>query len=109
MVFKKVVAGEAVALIHGLDAAMKAREGFTAQFSKRTYHEVKFLPVVDLNLSGPMTVGTVLSGELAFTPSMSAARRIAQQTVFVSSWRSTATKRPLSSHRRPSSVPSARF
>jgi tyrosyl-tRNA synthetase len=39
MDLKKVLAGEVIAAIHGVDAAMKAREEFVARFSKRTFSE----------------------------------------------------------------------
>lgn len=76
---KKILAGEAVAAIHGLDAAMKARAEFTAQFSKRSFGDVDSLPILDMRRSGSGSVGAALTQELEFIPSMSAARRIAQQ------------------------------
>jgi tyrosyl-tRNA synthetase len=78
MDLKKVLAGEAVAAIHGLEAAMKAREGFTAQFSKRSFGDIDSLPVVDMATSGTLTVGNVLCELLSFTESNGAARRMAQ-------------------------------
>ena len=39
-------AGEVTAAIHGVDAAMKAREEFVARFSKRTFSQVANLPTV---------------------------------------------------------------
>lgn len=37
---KKVLAGEAVAAIHGVDVAMAARDTFVARFSRRTFSDV---------------------------------------------------------------------
>jgi len=78
MDLKKVLAGEAVTALHGVESAMKARAGFTAQFSRRTFGTVGTLPVVSAE-SGEEAVGTVLARTLEFTPSISAARRIAKQ------------------------------
>ncbi|MFH8802192.1 tyrosine--tRNA ligase [Streptomyces sp. NPDC017936] len=78
MDLKKVVAGEAVAALHGTEAAAAARHHFTSQFSKRTFAEVDSLPVVD-EAQGTESVGAVLTQVLGFTPSTSAARRLAKQ------------------------------
>ncbi|WP_165985410.1 tyrosine--tRNA ligase [Streptomyces sp. YIM 98790] len=79
MDLKKTLAGEVVAAIHGVDAAMAAREGFTAQFSRRSFTEVRSLPEVDLAEHGRETAVTVLTKILDFAPSASAARRLAKQ------------------------------
>jgi tyrosyl-tRNA synthetase len=79
MDLKKVLAGEAVAAIHGVKTAMAARQDFTAQFSRKSFADVETLPLVDLATSGNETVGAVLTHLLNFTPSVSAARRIARQ------------------------------
>lgn len=79
MDLKKIVAGEAVAAIHGMDAAMAARRHFAAQFSRRTFGDVETLPVVDLAVNGDETVGAVLTQVVEFTSSISGARRIARQ------------------------------
>jgi tyrosyl-tRNA synthetase len=79
MDLKKIVAGEAVAAVHGIGAAMAARQSFTAQFSRRTFAAVETLPSVALAEHGPTTVGAVLSQVLGFTQSVSAARRMARQ------------------------------
>ena len=78
MDLKKVLAGEAVAALHGVETAMSARAAFTAQFSRRAFGDIDTLPVVDADATGE-TVGTVLARVLEFTPSVSAARRIAKQ------------------------------
>lgn len=46
MDLKKILAGEVTAAIHGVDAAMKAREEFAAHFSKRTFSAVEDLPTI---------------------------------------------------------------
>lgn len=79
MDFKKIVAGEAVAALHGVQAAMSARAAFTAQFSRRTFSDVESLPTVDASQDRTKTLGAVLARTLEFTPSVSAARRIARQ------------------------------
>ncbi|MFV2197463.1 tyrosine--tRNA ligase [Nocardiopsis sp. LOL_012] len=47
MDLKKVLAGEAVAALHGVETAMSARAAFTAQFSRRAFGDIDTLPVVD--------------------------------------------------------------
>lgn len=79
MDLKKVLAGEVVAALYGLEAAMAARAGFVAQFSKKTFADVGSLPVVEVAEHGAETVATVLTKALEFTPSASAARRLAKQ------------------------------
>ncbi|MEO3752822.1 tyrosine--tRNA ligase [Streptomyces sp. B6B3] len=79
MDLKRVLAGEAVTALHGVDAAMAARAGFAAQFSRRSFGEVATLPEVDLAEHGAEGVATVLTRVLEFTPSASAARRLAKQ------------------------------
>ncbi|MGP4001924.1 tyrosine--tRNA ligase [Streptomyces sp. 8N706] len=79
MDLKKVLAGEVVAALYDVDAAMAARAGFIAQFSKKTFTEVESLPSVDTAEHGEETVAAVLTKVLEFTPSASAARRIAKQ------------------------------
>jgi tyrosyl-tRNA synthetase len=75
MDLKKILAGEVSAAIHGVDAAMKAREEFVAHFSKRTFSEVEDLPTItDLNQS----VTDVVKA-LGFAKSNSDVRRVAQQ------------------------------
>ncbi|MFZ0713716.1 hypothetical protein [Mycobacterium sp.] len=78
MDLKKIVAGEAVAALHGRDVAMVARRNFTAQFSQRSFTEVDSLPTIDATHGGE-TVGAVLTQVLKFTASMSASRRLAKQ------------------------------
>ncbi|OLT26295.1 tyrosine--tRNA ligase [Nocardiopsis sp. CNR-923] len=78
MDLKKVLAGEAVAALHGVETAMSARAAFTAQYSRRAFGDIDTLPVVDTASTGE-TVGAVLARVLEFTPSVSAARRIAKQ------------------------------
>ncbi|MGI5468021.1 tyrosine--tRNA ligase [Streptomyces sp. CA-132043] len=79
MDLKKVLAGEVVAALYGIEAAMTARAGFVAQFSKKSFADVGTLPSVDLAAHGSDTVATVLTQVLEFTPSASAARRLAKQ------------------------------
>lgn len=79
MDLKKVLAGEVVTVLHGVKAAMAARAGFTAHFSKKTFAEVGDLPVVDVAEHGAEGVTAVLSSVLQFAPSASAARRLAKQ------------------------------
>ncbi|MET9296363.1 tyrosine--tRNA ligase [Streptomyces sp. NPDC003077] len=79
MDLKKILAGEVVTALHGLPAAMAARAGFVAQFSKKSFAEVGTLPTVDVAEHGTETVATVLTKVLEFTPSASAARRLAKQ------------------------------
>lgn len=75
MDLKKVLAGEATAAIHGIDAAMKAREEFVARFSKRTFGEVEDLPTIT---DPGQTVTEVVKG-LGFATSNGEVRRVAQQ------------------------------
>ncbi|WP_028938603.1 tyrosine--tRNA ligase [Pseudonocardia spinosispora] len=75
MDLKKVLAGEVTAAIHGVDAAMKAREEFVARFSKRTFGEVEDLPEV-ADLDQPLTE---VVKSLGFAKSNGDVRRVAQQ------------------------------
>ncbi|MFD7923201.1 tyrosine--tRNA ligase [Streptomyces sp. NPDC059740] len=79
MDLKKVLAGEVVATLFGVEAAMAARAAFVAQFSKKAFAEVEALPSVDLGEHGGESVAAVLTQVLGFTPSASAARRLAKQ------------------------------
>lgn len=79
MDFKRILAGDVVAGIHGLEAASAARREFAARFSRRTYSDVDTLPVVDLAEAGAATVGEVVARRLGFAQSISAARRLASQ------------------------------
>lgn len=75
MDLKRIVAGEVTAALHGVDAAMKAREDFDAQFSRRSFGEVEDLPAVS-DLDRPV-VEVVKS--LGFAASNSEVRRVAEQ------------------------------
>ncbi|MDT0344873.1 tyrosine--tRNA ligase [Streptomyces litchfieldiae] len=79
MDLKKVLAGEVVTALYGVEAAMKARADFTAQFSRKSFADVETLPEVDLGEHGTEGIATVLTKVLQFTPSASAARRLAKQ------------------------------
>ncbi|MCC3771856.1 tyrosine--tRNA ligase [Streptomyces sp. UNOC14_S4] len=79
MDLKKVLAGEVVAALYGVEAAMAARAGFIAQFSKKSFTDVESLPVVELAEHGAEPATAVLSQVLGFQPSASAARRVAKQ------------------------------
>jgi tyrosyl-tRNA synthetase len=72
---KKVVAGEVTAALHGVDAAMEARDEFAAHFSRRDYSGLHDLPVV-ADLSQPV-VEIVKS--LGFAASNGEVRRAAEQ------------------------------
>jgi len=75
MDLKRILAGEVTAAIHGVDAAMKSREEFTARFSKRAFGEVEDLPTVaDLTVSVVEAVK-----ELGFAKSNGDVRRVADQ------------------------------
>jgi tyrosyl-tRNA synthetase len=79
MAVKRILAGEVVAALHGLDAAAAARAEFTARFSKRSFGDARNLPVVSLNDHAEDTLGVLISRTLDFAPSLSAVRRVAQQ------------------------------
>jgi len=72
---KRILAGEVTAALHGVDAAMKAREEFAAQFSRHSYANVLDVPTVE-DLSQPI-VEVVRS--LGFASSNGEVRRIAEQ------------------------------
>ncbi|MEH6375024.1 tyrosine--tRNA ligase [Streptomyces sp. KLMMK] len=78
MDLKKILAGEVVAALYGIEAAMAARAGFVAQFSKKSFSDVE-TPVVELSEHGDSPATAVLSQVLGFQPSASAARRVAKQ------------------------------
>jgi tyrosyl-tRNA synthetase len=75
MDLKKILAGEVTAAIHGVDAAMKAREDFVAHFSRRVFSQVENLPTV-ADLSRPLTE---VVRSLGFAASNSDVRRVAEQ------------------------------
>lgn len=79
MDLKKILAGEVVSALFGGEAASAARAGFTAQFSRKSFADVETLPSVDAAEHGTEGIATVLTKVLEFTPSASAARRIAKQ------------------------------
>ncbi|NLU74792.1 tyrosine--tRNA ligase [Streptomyces sp. HNM0575] len=79
MDLKKVLAGEVVSALHGAEAAKSARAHFTAQFSKKSFSDVETLPTVDAAEHGGEGVAAILTKVLEFTPSASAARRMAKQ------------------------------
>ncbi|WKD32062.1 tyrosine--tRNA ligase [Streptomyces xanthophaeus] len=79
MAVKRILAGEVVAALHGLEAAQAARAEFTARFSKRSFGDTQNLPVVSLKEHAETPLGVLLSQTLDFAPSLSAVRRIAQQ------------------------------
>jgi tyrosyl-tRNA synthetase len=72
---KKIVAGEVTAALHGVDAAMTARDEFAAQFSRRNYAEMHDLPVV-ADLSLPVVE---IVKALGFAASNGEVRRVAEQ------------------------------
>ncbi|MGH3848431.1 MAG: tyrosine--tRNA ligase, partial [Pseudonocardiaceae bacterium] len=75
MDLKKILAGEVTAAIHGVDAAMLAREEFVARFSKRTFAEAGDLPTIsDLGQSITDAVKA-----LGFAKSNGDVRRVAEQ------------------------------
>ncbi|MEQ3550910.1 tyrosine--tRNA ligase [Pseudonocardia nematodicida] len=75
MDLKKILAGEVTAALHGVDAAMRAREEFVARFSKRTFGEVADLPTV---ADASVSVTEVVKA-LGFAKSNGDVRRVAQQ------------------------------
>ncbi|MGH3832441.1 MAG: tyrosine--tRNA ligase [Pseudonocardiaceae bacterium] len=75
MEVKKILAGEVTAAIHGVDAAMLAREEFVARFSKRTFAEAGDLPTI----SGLGRSVTDAVKALGFAKSNGDVRRVAEQ------------------------------
>jgi tyrosyl-tRNA synthetase len=75
MDLKKILAGEVTAALHGVDAAMKARDEFVARFSRRTYSEVADLLTI-ADLSQPVTE---VVKALGFAKSSSEVCRVAEQ------------------------------
>ncbi|MGH3720074.1 MAG: tyrosine--tRNA ligase [Pseudonocardiaceae bacterium] len=72
---KKILAGEVTAAIHGVDAAMQAREEFVARFSQRTFAAAGDLPTIsDL---GQSVIDAVKA--LGFATSNGDVRRVAEQ------------------------------
>ncbi|MGI8815751.1 MAG: tyrosine--tRNA ligase [Pseudonocardia sp.] len=75
MDLKKILAGEVTAAIHGVDAAMQAREQFLARFSKLTFAQAGDLPTV-CNLG--QSVSDAVKA-LGFAKSNGEVRRVAEQ------------------------------
>ncbi|MGF7236582.1 MAG: tyrosine--tRNA ligase [Frankia sp.] len=72
---KKVLAGEVTAAIHGVDVAMKAREEFAAQFSRRAFSDMRDLPTV----GDPSRTVVDIVKALGFAKSNGDVRRVAEQ------------------------------
>ena len=72
---KKIVAGEVTAALHGVDAAMAARDEFAAHFSRRNYAGMHDLPAV-ADLSLPVVE---IVKALGFAASNGEVRRVAEQ------------------------------
>ncbi len=75
MDLKKILAGEVTAAIHGVEAAMSAREEFVSRFSTRTFAEVPDLPSID-DLG--QTINDLVRA-LGFARSNGEVRRVAEQ------------------------------
>jgi len=75
MDLKKILAGEVTAAVHGIAAAMAARQDFGARFSRRAFGEVEHLPIV---VDPGLTVTDVVRA-LGFATSSSDVRRVAKQ------------------------------
>jgi tyrosyl-tRNA synthetase len=75
MDLKKILAGEVTAAVHGVDAAMKAREEFVAHFGQRKFRELDDLPTItDLSQAVVQAVKDV-----GFAKSNNDVRRLAEQ------------------------------
>jgi tyrosyl-tRNA synthetase len=75
MDLKKILAGDITGAIHGVDAAMKAREEFVARFSRKTFSEVEDLPTIaDIDQAAIEIVKA-----LGFAKSNGDVRRLAEQ------------------------------
>lgn len=72
---KKILAGEITAAVHGVEAAMRAREEFVARFSRRSFGEVENLPTI----TDPGQPVIEIVKLLGFAKSNGDVRRIAQQ------------------------------
>lgn len=75
MDLKKVLAGEVTAALHGVDAAMKAREEFVSRFSKKSFGDVDDLPEIT-NADQPVVE---VIKDLGFAKSNGDVRRVAEQ------------------------------
>ncbi|MGH3930456.1 MAG: tyrosine--tRNA ligase, partial [Pseudonocardiaceae bacterium] len=75
MDLKKILAGEVTAAIHGVDAAMTAREEFVARFSKRTFAQAGELPSIS---DAGQSVNEIVKA-LGFAKSNGDVRRVAEQ------------------------------
>ncbi|WP_211216231.1 tyrosine--tRNA ligase [Longispora albida] len=78
MAVKRLLAGDIVAALHGLEAAAAARAEFGARFSRRSFAGTRNLPELSLAASGTETLGTLLTRDLGFAESMNALRRTAK-------------------------------
>jgi tyrosyl-tRNA synthetase len=75
MDLKKILAGEVTAALHGVDAAMKARDEFVAHFSRRSFAQVEDLPTV---ADPSLAVVEIIKG-LGFASSNGEVRRLSEQ------------------------------
>ena len=72
---KRAMAGEVSAALHGVEAAMKAREEFAAQFSRSDFSGIEDLPVV----ADPSRPVLEVVKQLGFAASNGEVRRLAEQ------------------------------
>ncbi len=73
---KRILAGEVTAALHGVDAAMKARQTFVDRFSKRRYAGLDLPTVTLLEAMQPLVE---VVRRLGFAPSNKEVRRVAEQ------------------------------
>ena len=97
MDLKKVLAGEVVAALHDIEAAMAARHHFAAQFSQRSFTDVDTLPTVPASY-GRDTVGVVTSKVLEWDGDKRCSLTDPVEH-FVNGWRRRTNGRTASLHR----------
>ncbi|MGW4378944.1 tyrosine--tRNA ligase [Kitasatospora sp. NPDC004531] len=78
MAVKTLLAAAVTATVHGVPAALAARDAFRARFSRRRFSEAGPLPAVDAAGHGAATLGEVLVRIGGQLPSLNQVRRVAE-------------------------------
>ncbi|MFD7639165.1 tyrosine--tRNA ligase [Kitasatospora sp. NPDC059795] len=78
MAVKTLLAAAVTAAVHGVPAALAARDAFRARFSQRRFSDAGPLPAVDAARHGAATAAELLAKVTAELPSLNQVRRVAE-------------------------------
>lgn len=74
---KTLLAAEVTSTIHGIDAALASRAGFTAQFSRRRFSETADIATVSRGEHGSASIAELFAKVSGLVPSLNQVRRVA--------------------------------